>query len=132
MVLYLHLLHEVGEHHNGAHVVVPDESPEVSHCVGQGTLRCNVLIATIEALCVCVCVCVSDVCVCVCVCVWCVCVCGVVCVCVCGVVCVVCVCVCVVCVCVCVCECECVCVYKDDVSMLRRLGCNEVSHNVHR
>jgi len=30
---YLHLFHEVGEHHNGGYIVVPDESPEVSHCV---------------------------------------------------------------------------------------------------
>ena len=47
---YLHLLHKVSEHDNGANIVVPDESPEVSHGVREGALCCNVLIATIVTL----------------------------------------------------------------------------------
>ena len=47
---YLHLLYKVGEHDNGSSIVVPDESPEVSHGVRERTLCCNVLIATIVTL----------------------------------------------------------------------------------
>ena len=49
-IKHLHPLHKVGEHDNGANIVVPDESPEVSHGVREGTLCCNVFIATIVTL----------------------------------------------------------------------------------
>ena len=50
MTLYLHLLHQVGEHDDGGTVLVPDQPPEVSHGVREGTLRRDVLIAVVVAL----------------------------------------------------------------------------------
>ena len=48
--LYLHLLHQVGKHDNGGTVVVPDEPPKVSHGVGEGTLRGDVLVLVVVTL----------------------------------------------------------------------------------
>lgn len=50
VVTYFHLLNKVGEHDNSAHIVVPDEPPEVSHCVWQGALCSYILITPIVAL----------------------------------------------------------------------------------
>ena len=41
--LDLHLLHQVSEHHNGRYVIIPYHPPEISKCVRQGTLCCNIL-----------------------------------------------------------------------------------------
>ena len=47
---YFHLLSEVGEHDYGEHIVIPDEPPEVFHCVWKRALRCNVLLTPVVAL----------------------------------------------------------------------------------
>lgn len=48
--LHFHLLHQVGEHDDRGNVVVPDEPPEVTHCVGEGALASYVLLLTVITL----------------------------------------------------------------------------------
>ena len=48
--LHFHLLHQVGEHDDRGNVIVPDQSPKVTHCVGEGSLGSYVLLLTVIPL----------------------------------------------------------------------------------
>lgn len=50
VIPHLVLLHQVGEHDDGGHIVVPHHPPEISHCVRHWTLCGDVFLPSAEPL----------------------------------------------------------------------------------